>query len=99
MLQLNAENPPRADVVAVTEAAGNAQNLKFAEQIRGFQQSANVNIMWAAASVGESKRSLFIAVGARRSENENFRLHLISAATTNSTVSARRLSIRRYRSR
>ncbi len=75
MLQLNAENAAASDIVAIAEPAGDAENLEVGEQFRRFQQLAYVHVLRAAAGALKGKRGFHVAIGARRSENEDSRLH------------------------
>ena len=72
---LVAKNPPRADVVAVAEAPGDAQDLRILRQPRVFQKAVEVHAFGLRAGRFERESRLAVAVGAGRSEDQDARRH------------------------
>src|SRR5580692_12088035 len=61
------------DVIAVTEAAGHAYDLKVVESLRLLEQAEEVHALGLAAGRLERERSLHVAIRAGRSQNANSR--------------------------
>ena len=62
--KLAGENDARSDVVAVTETAGNAENLVLVEQLGLFDQPEEVDTIGATATQIERVRRLHVTVRA-----------------------------------
>src|SRR5262245_33999656 len=72
---LVAEDAAGRDVVAVAETAGQAKDLIVSEFLRRFEDAVHVQPLRRAASEREGVRRLFVAIGARGSEDEDSRRH------------------------
>ena len=64
MADLVAEDAAGGDVVAVAEAAGEAEDLEVGEFLRSFENAVDVEPLRRAAGQLEGVRSLFVAIGA-----------------------------------
>ena len=71
MPNLIAKDPPRCDVVAITESAGQTQNLVFTWQSRIFQQLIDVHQIGPAAGQLKGMDRLVVTVGTRSSDDQD----------------------------
>src|SRR5262249_23649288 len=69
--ELSTEDRPGPDIVAITETAGNAEDLKLAEQFGTFEDAEEVHPFGAGAAMLESVRRLDVAVGSRGAEDDD----------------------------
>src|SRR5262249_40120827 len=75
MLQLNAEDPARSNVVAVTETAGQAKDLVVGQASRRFQDPSDMQDFRNTVGALECMRGFWIAIGAGSTEDQSAWLH------------------------